>query len=75
MDDATIRKALRDISRALEPLVIGPTATSIPAQRARYMTGMLSDLVGGEPGTWDGCRPRLAEWDAEQDKRSKGKKR
>ena len=53
--------ALRDITASLEPLVVGPPATSLPAQRARYQVDLIKRMLSeGHP--WRYYRVRIDEF-------------
>lgn len=64
-DHQQIRKALRDIHATLEPLVVGPPATSLAAQKARYQIGCLTDMLDSEL-QWHSYQRRVTDWETNQ---------
>jgi hypothetical protein len=65
-----LRLALSDINKSLEPIVVGPPATSVPAQRARYQLSLVKQMLE-EGQEWRFYRLKLHEFDKRTAERAK----
>lgn len=68
--EADLRLAMSDIQKSLESLVIGPPATSIPAQRAIYQLSLVKTMLD-EDREWKYFRIAIHEFDKRHAEKAK----